>query len=227
MAQLTRLRTKQQHSEREASAALAEQMALLPPELLAQLPGEARMAISRATHALQRHARPSTEQSLWPGGFTMLSRDQTAAVWDAIRALPADDRPNHVRHAFDLVLLNLRQDTGEVMLTRDQLAERIGCAPKNVSTIMGTLERMGVIRRERRRIEGVQGRGMAVYFINPHVAWNGSLDVRKAEAADTKPPVLTLVEGKQQRIPKPAFAPRVIEGGQQLDLEDAIKNAPP
>lgn len=226
MAQLARLRTKQQRAEREASAELAGQLALLSPELLAQLPGEARMAISRATHALQRHAKPSAEQGLWPGGFTMLSRDQTAAVWDAIRALPADDRPNHVRHAFDLVLLNLRQDTGEVMLTRDQLAERIGCAPKHVSTIMGTLERMGVIRRERRRIEGVQGRGMAVYFINPHVAWNGSLDVRKAEAADATPPALTLAGGGQRATLKPGFAPRVIEGGQQLDLEDAIKNAP-
>jgi DNA-binding IscR family transcriptional regulator len=40
-----------------------------------------------------------------------------------------------------LVLLNLRQDTGEILVTRDQLAERIGCAPKNVSTIMGTLEK--------------------------------------------------------------------------------------
>jgi len=195
MAQLVRFRTRQQGSERAASAALAEQMSLLSPELLAQLPAEARVAISRATHTLQRHARPGTEQGLWPGGFTMLSRDQTAAVWDAIRALPADDRPNHVRHAFDLVLLNLRQDTGEVMLTRDQLAERIGCAPKNVSTVMGTLERMGVIRRERRRVEGMQGRGMAVYFINPHVAWNGSLDVRKAEAKDAKAPTLTLMEG--------------------------------
>jgi len=195
MVQLVRFSTRQQGSERAASAALAEQMSLLPPELLAQLPAEARVAISRATHALQRHARPGTEQSLWPGGFTMLSRDQTAAVWDAIRALPADDRPNHVRHAFDLVLLNLRQDTGEVMLTRDQLAERIGCAPKHVSTVMGTLERMGVIRRERRRVEGMQGPGMAVYFINPHVAWNGSLDVRKTEAKDAKAPTLTLMEG--------------------------------
>ncbi len=155
----------------------------------------------------------------------MLSRDQTAAVWDAIRALPADDRPNQVRHAFDLVLLNLRQDTGEVMLTRDQLAERRGCAPNQISRIMSTLERMGVVRRERRRIEGVQGHGMAVYFINPHVAWNGSLDVQKAEATDTKPLVLTLVEGKQHATPKPGFAPRVIEGGQQLDLEDAIRDA--
>ena len=125
----------------------------------------------------------------------MLSRTQTAAIWDAIRALSPDDRPNQVRHAFDLVLLNLRQDTGEVMLTRDQLAERIGCARENVSRIMGTLERMDVIRRERRRIEGVQGRGVAVYFINPHVAWNGSLDARKAEAAEAKPPLLTLMEG--------------------------------
>lgn len=125
----------------------------------------------------------------------MLSRTQTKAIWDAIRALPADDRPNHVRHAFDLVLLNLRQDTGEVMLTRDQLADEIGCSSDHVSHVMGTLARMGVVRRERRRIEGVRGPGMVVYFVNPHVAWNGSLDIRKAEAAEVKPPLLTVMEG--------------------------------
>jgi len=195
MVQITRLRTKRQQAERDEAAAAAAQLSLLSPELLGQLPGSAQQVISRAVGALQRHARPDTEEGLWPGGYSMFSRTQTAAIWDAIRALPPDDRPNQVRHAFDLVLLNLRQDTGEVMLTRDQLAERIGCAPKNVSTIMGTLERMGVIRRERRRIEGVQGRGVAVYFINPHVAWNGNLEVRKAEAVEVKPPLLTLMEG--------------------------------
>ena len=125
----------------------------------------------------------------------MLGRTQTEAIWDAIRALPADERPNQVLHVFDLLVLNLRQDTGEVTLTRDQLAEKTGCAPDHVSRIMGTLERMGVVRRERRRIESVQGRDMAVYFINPHVAWNGSLDARKIKAAEVKPPVLTLMEG--------------------------------
>ncbi|PAK71852.1 hypothetical protein B8W95_12775, partial [Staphylococcus pasteuri] len=169
MAQIVRLATQQQRSEREEAAQVAEQLSLLSDEFLKHLPGEARIAISRATYALQKAARPDTEEGLWPGGFTMLSRMQTAAIWDAIRELPSDDRPNQVRHAFDLVLLNLRQDTGEVLLTREQLAERIGCALSNMSKIMGTLEKMGVIRRERRRVEGMQGRGMAVYFINPHV----------------------------------------------------------
>jgi len=196
MAQIVRLTTQKERSEKEVWALAAEQLSLLPEELLNHLPGEARIAISRATNALQKAARPDTTEGLWPGGFTMLSRMQTATIWNAIRKLPSDDRPHQVRHAFDLVLLNLRQDTGEVLLTRDQLAEEIDCAPRSVSTIMGTLEKMGVIRRERRKIDGVRGPGMAVYFINPHVAWNGSLDTRKAQAQETRPPMqLELVHG--------------------------------
>jgi hypothetical protein len=195
MAQIVRLRTPRQKLERHAAAELAEQLRLLPEDLLKQLPGCGRLAISRAVHVLHRHARPDNEQGLWPGGFTMLSRDQTKFVWDQIRALPASDRPHQVRHAFDLALLNLRQDTGEIMLRRDELAAEIGCAAKNVSTIMGTLERIGAVRRERLRIEGIQGRGVAVYFINAHVAWNGSLDVRKREAEAVTPPLLKVMEG--------------------------------
>lgn len=189
MAQVVRLTTHQKRSEQEEAAQAAEQLSFLSDEFLKHLPGEARIAISRATYALQKAARPDTKEELWPGGFTMLSRTQTATIWNAIRELPSNDRPHQVRHAFDLVLLNLRQDTGEVLLTRSQLAEQIGCAPKHVSTIMGTLEKMGVIRRERRKIEGMQGRGMAVYFINPHVAWNGSLDIRKTQAQNTQRPM--------------------------------------
>jgi len=195
MAQVERLRTKHQQAERDEAANLATQLSQLSPELLGQLPGNVQRAISQATHALQRHACPDIEEGLWPGGFTMLSRAQTKAVWKAIRALPPEKRPHQVRDAFDAVVLNLRQDTGEVMLTRDQLAEEIGCSADHVSRVMGTLEELGAIRRERRRITGMRGPGMAVYFINPHVAWNGSLDARKAEAADAKPPLLILMEG--------------------------------
>jgi hypothetical protein len=36
---------------------------------------------------------------------------------------------------------------------------------------------------------------MAVYFINPHVAWNGSLEIRKAKAKEIASPSLTLMQG--------------------------------
>ena len=196
MSRIVRLTTQQQRSEREEAAQVAEQLSLLSVEFLKHLPGEARVAISRATYALQKAARPDTEEGLWPGGFTMISRDQTKLVWDAIRALPPEDRPQQVRHAFDLALLSLRQDTGEIMMRRDELAEEIGCSPQNVSQIMGVLERMGAVRRTRQKVPGIRGPGMAVYFINPHVGWNGSLDARKVEAKDTRPPLqLELLQG--------------------------------
>lgn len=188
-ATLVRFVPKRDRMTREAAAAVAGALSEFPED---QVPAWARSSLLNALHRL---TKPDTDEGLWPGGFTMLSRTQTAAVWDAIRKLPPEDRPNQVRHAFDLVLLNLRQDTGEVMLTRDQFAAQLGCAPRHVSTVMGVLERLGVIRRERRRIEGVQGPGIAVYFINPHVAWNGSLEGRKHEAAEAAPPLLRLMQG--------------------------------
>lgn len=188
-AKVVRLQPHRERISREAAASLADAVRQFAED---QVPAAARAAL---LNALQRITHPDTEEAIWAGGFNMLSRVQTAVVWDAIRKLPASARPHQVRHAFDLVLLNLRQDTGEVMLTRDQIAGEIGTAPRHVSTIMGTLETMGVIRRERRRVEGMQGPGQAVYFINPHVAWNGSLEVRKEEAASSAPPLLTLMQG--------------------------------
>lgn len=188
MGEVKRFVSKKQRITHDVAAVIEEQLRLFPDD---QIPSSAREEMLNALHRLTR----DPDASIWPGGFSMLSRTQTAAIWDAIRALPADDRPGHVRHAFDLALLNLRQDTGEIMLTRDQLAETIGCAPKHVSTIMGTLESMGVIRRERRTQEGMRGPGRAVYFINPHVAWNGSLERRQREAKHHTPPLLTIMEG--------------------------------
>jgi predicted transcriptional regulator len=93
-----------------------------------------------------------------------------------------------VRHAFDLVLLNLNWNTDEVMLTRDEMAQKMLCTSTEVSRVMGTLRRMGVIKQERRKVEGMRGRGMAVYYINPHVACNGSLEIRRQAAQETIPP---------------------------------------
>jgi DNA-binding Lrp family transcriptional regulator len=187
MPKVVRLRAKQELVERETAAAIVAQLSLYPPE---KLPAQSRAAVLNALH---RVTHPDNTESLWPGGFTMISREQTVAVWKAIRALPPEKRPHEVMFAFNMALANVRQDSGEIMLTRDQLAAEVGCAPGDVSKIMGTLERMGVIRRERRKVDGMQGPGMAVYFINPHVAWNGSLELRKQEARGVSQPTLRLV----------------------------------
>jgi CRP-like cAMP-binding protein len=188
MAEVVRLTTRPERMKRETAASIRQLLLQFPEE---ELPAQPRAAILNAlTRATElEHAAGS----IWPMGFTMVGRQYMTAVWDAIRALPADERPQQVRHAFDLVVLNLRPDNGEVMLTRDELAAQIGCASKHVSTIMGTLERIGAIRRERRKVAGMQGPGMAVYFVNPHVAWNGSLAIRKQEADKVKQPSLQLV----------------------------------
>lgn len=192
MGEVKRFVPKNQRVLLEVAASIEEQIRLFPED---QLPEQAREAVLNALHRFTRNP----DESLWPGGFSMLSRTQTAAIWDAIRKLPPEKRPNHVRHAFDLALLNLRQDTGEIMLTRDQLAAEIGCSSDNISRIMGTLEEMGVVTRQRRKVDGLQGPGIAVYFVNPHVAWNGSLEIRRREAAQHKPPLLTLMEGGQDQ----------------------------
>lgn len=203
-AQVFRLVPQPERIGREAGAAARGALMALPDHVVPV------HELQRMLHALQRLVEPDSEGSIWPGGFAMLSRLQTAAVWDAIRALPGRDRPQLVRHAFDLVLLNLRQDTGEVMLTRDELAERMRCIPRRVSEVMGVLERMGVIVRERRRVPWMRGPGLAVYFVNPHVAWNGDLKGRGEAAAGVSPPLLRLMEGGG------AAKPRLVEPGGEL-----------
>lgn len=129
----------------------------------------------------------------------MISREQTEAVWNAIRKLPPDARPHQVRHAFDLVLLYLRPDTGEVMLSRQEMAQKMETDADNVSRVMRTLEDMQVVTRKRRTVEGVRGPGKVVYSINAYVAWNGRLELRQREAAKTAPPSLKLVSADHMK----------------------------
>lgn len=156
------------------------------------IPAHAR---ERLRHELFRITEPDHSRSPW-GPYVMLSVQQVGAIWQAIRELPPKDRPHEVRHAFDLAVLHLRQDTGEIMLTRDELAEQMKCAPAEVSKAMTVLERLGVIiKGERRKMPGLRGRGIQPYFINPHAAWNGSLANRANEAARQEPPLLKLMQG--------------------------------
>jgi len=146
-------------------------------------------------HELYRITEPDHGRSPW-GSYVMLSVQQVGAIWQAIRELAPKERPHEVRHAFDLALLHLRQDTGEIMLTRDEMAQAMKCRPQEVTQALGVLYRLGVILKgERRKVPGLRGRGLQPYFINPHAAWNGALANRAAEAEHQAPPLLALMQG--------------------------------
>lgn len=160
--------------------------------------------ISDAERSIIRRAlervRPDVSPGLpgcWEGLYTMLNRKMVGVVWSMIDGLPRRDRPAEVRRVFDQVLLNLNFDTGEVGLTRDQLAEAARMDARAVTKAMAVLAREGVIVREYERLPGVRGRGRAVYSINPYVAWTGDLAIARERAKQVRPsclPLLRLVE---------------------------------
>lgn len=188
-ADVHRLATRPERIRRDGAAALESALRSVDPDLVPAW--MLRDLLNRVHRAMELDA----SRSIWPGGFSMISVQQTVAVWDWIRALPGRDRPHAVRHAFDLVLSNLRQDTGEVMLRREEFADRMGVRVQEASSALSLLARAGVLRVERMRVEGLRGPGLAVYFINPHVAWNGQLEARASVAKSSSPPLLKLMQG--------------------------------
>ena len=154
-------------------------------------------------YEIDRKTRPNAPAET----FIMLKPAQNAAV---IQWLGTNSRrPAKAMMVWGTLFEHLYPHTGQIMLTREEIAEKVGIRPTEVSAIMGELAKCHAIFTERRRVEGVRGPGQVVYFMNKHVAEYGS----------------RASEEELRRIPKPGFAPRVIKGGQQLDIEDAIKGA--
>lgn len=188
MAKVVALRRARAPQDSSEAARLAADFAQWPAHLLSpELRG-------RVLRELRRASIP--DEPLWPGGFFMLSRVQAVAIWEAIHSLPNIARRNQVHRAFDLICAYVERETNEVLLSREDLARMIGTLPRHISEIMRTLQDLGVISHtERRRVPGVRGPGEVVYFVNPHVAWNGELQRRKEAAKKVDPPLLKLMDG--------------------------------
>ena len=125
--------------------------------------------------------------------FNMIELRQCLAVWEAIRHMPL---PDLTRRVFDYVLTHVEPNTGAVTLTREELAQRCETEPRNVSTVMTELESHKVIFRRRLKVAGMRGRGPVRYYLNPHVAWNGKLEIRTEEAKQLPLPFAVIEGGK-------------------------------
>jgi hypothetical protein len=177
-ATLVKLRTREDRL-REDQAAQVRQMILDLPGLPARATGEIIAAIDRQT----------VSKSGWT--FVMLAPAQNAAV---VRWIMANcSSPMKAASVWAECFTMLRMDTGEIMLTRDELADRVVIPSDEISRIMGELESCGAIIRRREKVPGMRGRGVAKYFMNPNVATHLSGAAR--DAAQATAPLLQLMDG--------------------------------
>lgn len=153
------------------------------------IPEDARAHLDNALHKITE-----TPGRRWL--FVMISPEQFRFVK---KATETTKRPSQTWAVFTLAITYLRMDTGEILASREKLAEDAGTEPRHVSTAMSDLVKIGAIVRHRR------GRNV-VYSINPTVGWAGGEGTRQEAAKDA--PKLRLVTPEQ------------------LDIEDAIAAAP-
>ena len=175
-AQIARLRTKADRLRSDTAAQL-RQLVLEYPGLPERARGEIIGTIDRQT----------ASEAGWT--FVMLSPEQNAAV---MRWLRQHSRPPTLALAlWGELFTALRRDTGEIMLTRDELAERVGHAP-NTSPVMHELAGIGAIIVHREKVAACAAPGRAVYLMNPNVATN--LTGAARDKAQAEAPRLQLVE---------------------------------
>ena len=139
---------------------------------------------------IQRH---ETGGALANWTFNMISPAQCLDVWNAIEEM---EYPHLTRRVFDYVITHIETNTGIMTLTREELAKTLDVYPRDISSAMKRLEDMGVVFRERVKVPGMKGPGKARYRLNPHVAWNGDLQTRKAKAEQMSMPLEVIEGGK-------------------------------
>ena len=115
----------------------------------------------------------------WP--FVKISPEQFRYVTQAILET---EKPLQTLRIWNIAITYMRMDTGEILVTRNELATDTHMLLPHVSRAITELVKIGAIIRHRR------GRKV-VYSINPTVGWNGGEGSR--QAAVRKAPALRLV----------------------------------
>lgn len=177
MAAIVELMTKPERLRQDQAETLRQ--ALLP--FAAQMPD--------AVRALVGHIdRQTASRNRWP--FVMLNPSQNRAVVDFL--LDHSKRPRVAGKLWALCFENLQIDTGEIMLSRQQIAEALKAALPTVSTVMSELVAFGAITRTREKVTGVKGMGNVRYFMNPRVGT--CLSGRERDDAQDAAPALLAPE---------------------------------
>lgn len=138
-------------------------------------------AISRVLGSIDQR---TASASGWT--FVMLSPQQNEEVISYLSA--HSKRPMVAVRLWGKLFTALRMDTGEICLSRSEIAEYLKIAPTHVSNIMTELENINAITRRR------VGRGV-VYFMNPNIATHRTGVDRDKSQEQTGQINLRIIEG--------------------------------
>lgn len=183
VAKIAKLRSKVEQQKEEQTALLRE--LLVPYE--DKMPEMVRPMLAHLD-------RQTASVNGWT--FIMLSCEQNLAV---VRWLNNySRRPRAASLIWAELFTAVDMQTGEIMLSRDELAARAGISSSNLSAIMGELESVGAVSKHREPQPGVRGLGPVRYFMNPRVATHLPKMARdQAQAVAPRPPTVRLraIEG--------------------------------
>jgi len=162
------------HKRRQRNAEHLEQMLreVIPPDIAAQL------ALGRVS------LTPDPDSDHWT--FAMISPAQNRAVGEWL--LAHSSRSHVAIRLWMLLFTALRTDTGEIQLTREEMAERVGVHPDHISRVMTELASINAIRREK------SGRAVR-YFMNPHIATHIPSPEAREAARQGAGPLLVVMDG--------------------------------
>lgn len=96
--------------------------------------------------------------------------------------------------------------TGELLVTREGLTERVKASPRAINGVLAELVEFGALIRLREPEPGKQGRGTVRYFMNPRVGTrNVTTEERAAKIAGAPP--LRIIDGGGRRTERRSRAP--------------------
>jgi len=119
--------------------------------------------------------------------FVMINAEQNRTV---VQWLTANSkRPLKALELWSILFEYVHKDTGQIMLTRQELADKLEIHLNHISNIMSELESINAIIKQK------EGRGVT-YYMNPNVGTHLSQEDR--EKAQVKAPPLTVINGGKE-----------------------------
>ena len=181
-ASVTILQTKPKRLHREKAAALRASL----KEWEAQAEGLPSGILDVVYRDLDKQ---TSSHGKWT--FVMISPEQNDIVVNYLKN--NSQQPLVAMTLWSLCFRYLYCDTGEIRLSRDEIAKHLKINAKHVSSIMSELEDCGAISRCYEKRDGAKGRGFVRYFMNPLVGTH--LPGAARDKAQEKAPKLRLVKG--------------------------------